>query len=101
VDQVISQRELRNDNAEIMRRVEVGESFTVTRNGRPVADLIPHQGDRAVRRRTVGELQAEFRGMTPVDRQRWRRERAESDAVFGPDDPLEDPWLRGRPDPAG
>jgi prevent-host-death family protein len=99
--QVIGQRELRNDNAEIMRRVEAGESFTVTRNGRPVAELIPHRADRAVRRRTVGEWQAEFRRMTPVDSARWHRERAESDAVFGPDDPLEDPWLRGRHDPAG
>lgn len=101
VDQVIGQRELRNDNAEIMRRVEAGESFTVTRNGRPVADLIPHQVDRPVRRRTVGEWQAEFRRMTPADSARWHRERAESDAVFGLDDPLADPWLRGRPDPAG
>jgi prevent-host-death family protein len=92
--QVIGQRELRNDNAEIMRRVEAGESFTVTRNGRPVAELIPHQADRAVRRRTVGEVQAEFRRMTPVDSARWQRERAESDAVFGPDNPFEDPWLR-------
>ena len=99
--QVIGQRELRNDNAEIMRRVEAGESFTVTRNGRPVADLIPHQADRAVRRRTVGELQAEFRRMTPVDGARWHRERAESDAVFGPDDPCEDPWSRGRLGSAG
>ena len=98
---MIGQRELRNDNAEIMRRVEAGESFTITRNGRPVADLIPHQADRAVRRRTVGELQAEFRRMTPVDSARWHRERAESDTLFGPDDPLEDPWLPGRPGSAG
>lgn len=38
----ISQRELRNDSGAIMRRVEQGESFTVTRNGTPVADLVPH-----------------------------------------------------------
>lgn len=100
MNQVIGQRELRNDNAEIMRRVEEGETFTVTRNGRPVADLVPHQPGQAVRRRTVGELQAEFRRMTSVDRARWHRERAESDAEFGPDDPIEDPWLRGRPGPA-
>ncbi|MDO5699564.1 MAG: type II toxin-antitoxin system prevent-host-death family antitoxin [Dermatophilus congolensis] len=37
----ISQRELRNDNAEIMRRVEQGESFTVTRRGVPVASVTP------------------------------------------------------------
>lgn len=101
MSQIIGQRELRNDNAEIMRRVEAGESFTVTRNGRPIADLVPHQVGRAVRRPTVRELQAEFRRMTPIDGERWRRERVESDAVFGPDDPLDDPWLRGRRDSAG
>lgn len=37
----ISQRELRNDNAEIMRAVEQGESYTVTRRGVPVATLSP------------------------------------------------------------
>jgi prevent-host-death family protein len=42
MDTTISQRELRNDSGMIMRRVEQGESFTVTRNGTPVADLVPH-----------------------------------------------------------
>lgn len=37
----ISQRELRNDNAEIVRGVEAGESYTVTRRGVPVARLVP------------------------------------------------------------
>lgn len=37
----ISQRQLRNDNAEIMRGVERGESYTVTRRGVPVATLSP------------------------------------------------------------
>lgn len=37
----ISQRELRNDNAEVMRAVEAGESFTVTRNGTTVAVVRP------------------------------------------------------------
>lgn len=43
---MISQRELRNDSGTIMRRVEHGESFTVTRNGTPVADLVPHDPGR-------------------------------------------------------
>ena len=38
----VSQRELRNDSGAIMRRVQQGERFTVTSNGVPVADLIPH-----------------------------------------------------------
>ncbi|KRF36954.1 type II toxin-antitoxin system Phd/YefM family antitoxin [Nocardioides sp. Soil805] len=37
----ISQRELRNDNAEIMRAVEQGETFTVTRRGVPIARVTP------------------------------------------------------------
>lgn len=37
----ISQRELRNDNAVLIREVEGGESFTVTRRGVPVARLVP------------------------------------------------------------
>ncbi len=45
----ISQRELRNDSGAIMRRVDQGESFTVTRNGTPVADLTPHDMSAAVR----------------------------------------------------
>lgn len=87
----IGQRELRNDNAEIMRRVEAGESFVVTRNGKPVADLVPHV-DRPRPRRTLAELQAEFRGLPPVDAARWQADRAADDAVFGADDPLDDPW---------
>lgn len=37
----ISQRELRNDNADVMRGVEEGETYTVTRRGVPVARLVP------------------------------------------------------------
>lgn len=38
----ISQRELRNDNAEIMRGVEAGETYTVTRRGVPIATIVPY-----------------------------------------------------------
>ncbi len=92
MDQVIGQRELRNDNAEIMRRVEAGESFTVTRNGKPVADLVPHQSKAAMPRRTLGEAQAVFRGLPPMDTQRWYQDRDADDQIFGMDDPLENAW---------
>jgi prevent-host-death family protein len=90
----IGQRELRNDNADIMRRVEAGERFVVTRNGRAVADLIPHVADSTLPRRTLAELQAEFRALPPVDVGRWRAEREADDEIFGVDDPLEDAWQR-------
>ncbi|MGH7722121.1 MAG: type II toxin-antitoxin system Phd/YefM family antitoxin [Candidatus Dormibacteria bacterium] len=37
----IAQRELRNDNAKVIDAVAAGESFVVTRNGVPVAELRP------------------------------------------------------------
>lgn len=37
----IPQRELRNDNARVIEAVASGESFVVTRNGIPVAELRP------------------------------------------------------------
>lgn len=43
----IAQRELRNDNAKVMDAVMTGESFVVTRNGEPVAELRPIRAGRA------------------------------------------------------
>ena len=37
----IPQRSLRNDNAKVIEAVIAGESFIVTRNGMPVAELRP------------------------------------------------------------
>ena len=44
----ISQRELRNDSAEVLRAVKDGESITVTSNGVPVAELVPLRRGRFV-----------------------------------------------------
>lgn len=41
VAKTIPQRELRNDNAKVIDAVESGETFVVTRNGVPVAELRP------------------------------------------------------------
>jgi prevent-host-death family protein len=38
---MLHQRELRNDSAEVLRLVEQGETFTITRRGVPVAQLGP------------------------------------------------------------
>jgi len=37
----ITQQELRNSAAEVVRRAEAGEEFTITVAGRPVAELGP------------------------------------------------------------
>ena len=38
---VIAQKELRNDVGAVLRRVEAGETMTITVAGRPVAELRP------------------------------------------------------------
>jgi len=38
----IGVRELRNQTAEVIERVQRGESLTLTVNRRPVADIVPH-----------------------------------------------------------
>jgi prevent-host-death family protein len=49
----ITQRELRNESGEIMRAVERGRSFVITRNGTPIGQLIPLRRRRFVPRDEV------------------------------------------------
>ncbi|MDR0990449.1 MAG: type II toxin-antitoxin system prevent-host-death family antitoxin [Propionibacteriaceae bacterium] len=73
----ITQRELRNDSATIMDRVEAGEQFTVTRNGRPVAQLLPITGPRQAV--PIAEVSAAFARWPRLD---YATLRAEADAFF-------------------
>ncbi len=43
---IIAQRELRNENAKVIEAVTAGETFVVTRNGEPVAELRPLRSGR-------------------------------------------------------
>ncbi len=40
---VVSIRDAKNRLTELARHVEAGETIVVTRNGRPVFDIVPHQ----------------------------------------------------------
>jgi len=40
----ITQRELRNDSGRILRALDRGKTFIITRNGVPVGELIPLRG---------------------------------------------------------
>lgn len=60
----ISQRELRNESGEVMRRLDDGESFIVTRNGVPVGELSPLRRHHFVRSDTAIAL---FRQAPRVD----------------------------------
>jgi len=44
----VTQRELRNESGEIMRQLDRGEVFIVTRNGVPVGELTPLRRHRFV-----------------------------------------------------
>ena len=43
----VASRELRNDTAGVLRRVESGETVVITRRGKAVADLVPHRSEEA------------------------------------------------------
>lgn len=74
----IPQRELRNDNAKVMDAVTAGETFVVTRNGEPVAELRPL---RSGRRRFIsrGEVAVLAGANVRIDRDRFR---ADLDALI-------------------
>lgn len=66
----ITQRDLRTKSREIMDAVEHGQSFTVTRDGHRIGELIPLRA----RRRFVpkAEFAATSRGAASVDLDRFR-----------------------------
>jgi prevent-host-death family protein len=55
MDRKITQRELRNDSAAVLREVEAGGTLIVTRNGTPVAELRPLRPHPFVSRATIAD----------------------------------------------
>jgi prevent-host-death family protein len=73
-------KDAKNRLTELARRVEAGETITITRNGKPVADLVPHKrkagidleaGDRYLRSlgvdRFVSYIAPDFDDPLPKD----------------------------------
>jgi prevent-host-death family protein len=75
----ITQRELRNESGEIMRGLDRGESYVVTRNGVPVGELTPVRSREFV---AAGVAAAAFAGAPAVAPDRFR---ADLDAVLDQD----------------
>jgi prevent-host-death family protein len=69
MNRTITQRELRNDSGEIMRRLDSGDTFVVTRNGVPVGELTPLRRHRFV---AADAAIAVFRNAPGVDAGRFR-----------------------------
>jgi prevent-host-death family protein len=80
----ISQRELRNESGEIMRALDRGETFVVTRNGVPVGELTPLRQRRFVAAEAAIGL---FRSAPAIELERFREE--------------VDGWLDQNPAPRG
>jgi prevent-host-death family protein len=85
----VASRELRNDTARVLRRVDAGEDVTITANGRPVARLVPvRRGGR--RWVTRGEFLSRLVQADPAMRDDLREVAGETT------DDLDDPWASGR-----
>lgn len=78
MNRTITQRELRNDSAAVLRDVQSGQTITVTRNGMPVAELRPIARRRFVPRAAIAGA---ARRAPRVD---FARLRADLDAVVDP-----------------
>jgi antitoxin (DNA-binding transcriptional repressor) of toxin-antitoxin stability system len=71
VQREISQRELRNESGEIMRALDAGDSFVITRNGVPVGELKPFERRRFLRADVLREA---FKNAPPIDYARFRKD---------------------------
>jgi len=69
--QQITQRELRNDSGRVMRALDKGTAFIVTRNGVPVGELTPIRSRAFVTTETV---MAAFAGAPRISRARFRKD---------------------------
>ena len=69
VMRTISQRELRNQSAAVLRDVQAGEVIIVTRNGTPVAELRPLAPRRFVSRAAIARA---ARGAPRIEFLRFR-----------------------------
>ncbi len=65
----ITQRQLRNESGEVMRALDAGESFLVTRNGVAVGELTPVRRRRFV---SIDSVLAAFSNAAPIDSARFR-----------------------------
>jgi prevent-host-death family protein len=73
----VSIQHLRNHWGEVIDRVQAGERVTITRDGRPVAELHPVESSAL----SAAEVLRRWRQLPPMDPDRLR---AEIDAIIDP-----------------
>lgn len=75
---MITQRELRNDSAAVLREVQGGQTLVITRNGTPVAEIRPLPPRRFVPSAVLADA---ARRAPPLD---YAKFRADLDEVADP-----------------
>ncbi len=65
----VSIRDLRNRGGEIVDRAAAGEPITITRDGRPVAELVPVKP-----RLSTAQIIERWKHLPPMDLERFRRD---------------------------
>ncbi|MBE1874126.1 type II toxin-antitoxin system Phd/YefM family antitoxin [Myceligenerans pegani] len=83
----VTQRDLRSRSREIMDAVESGQTYTVTRDGHPVGELVP------IRRRRRFVTREEFTAM-PKGGSSFSLAAFRADQEAALDDELSDPYAR-------
>jgi prevent-host-death family protein len=78
MSRMITQRELRNDSAAVLREVQSGQTLVVTRNGTPVAEIRPLPPRRFVPREAIAEAASR------APRVDYAQMRADLDAIADP-----------------
>ncbi len=61
----VSIREAKNRLTELARQVENGQTIVVTRNGRPIFDLVPHRRSAGLRLGAIDEFKKKH-GITTI-----------------------------------
>ncbi len=64
----VSIRDAKNRLTELAREVEDGQTIIVTRNGKPVFDLVPHKPRSELRWEAIGEFKRKYKIKTIVRR---------------------------------
>ena len=58
MSEIVSARDANHHFAQLLRQVEAGKEFVVTRNGKPVARIIPEPATDGARRLTIAQENA-------------------------------------------
>ena len=57
----VSIRDAKNRLTELAREVEAGDTIVVTRNGRPIFDLVPHRASEGLRLEAIDDFKRKHR----------------------------------------